>query len=588
MDLERLTPRVLKQCSFSELNELAKQISGFLIESCSKTGGHIGANLGVVELTIAMHYVFDSPKDQIVWDTSHQVYTHKIITGRANKFPTLNSFGGMARFVRRHESEHDIMDASHAGTSIATAIGLTKAKEIKKTDGIVIAVIGDGSLVEGMAWEALNHAAVLKANMITVINDNGMAIAENVGGVSKMFSAPNWQAKCRDFYEGLGFNYLSEPEGHNIERLIGTFKQARTAPHPTIVHIKTEKGRGLKGAEKHPYKMHFSLAFDPWTLKGGETPRTTYGWIAGDELRNVMAKDPSITVIYPATPYASYLEQCIRDFPDRTIDVGMAEQHALCFGTGLALNGVKAVICYQATFMQRAMDQIVHDACAMDLPVTLMVVRSGFSGYDGPTHHGIFDLAYLRSFPNLHLAYPKDQFELRRMIRERLLGTPEHPMAILYPYEAVIDGEIEEHEDKNTFSGAQVIGVPGKDGLILTVGNRIQTAREVQEHLRTLGREFTIVNIRWLKPLPTKQLVGLLSGVSFAVTLEEYVLNGGFGSSIAELICDNELKTRLLRVGINDTFVEAGNKLELSKLYHIDAPSVLKRMEERWPSLFKE
>jgi 1-deoxy-D-xylulose-5-phosphate synthase len=379
---------------------------------------------------------------------------------------------------------------------------------------------------------------------------------------------------------------LSEPEGHNIEKLITIFQLTRKAYRPTIVHIKTKKGFGLKGAENHPYKMHFSLPFDPWTLKTGAVPAKTYGWIAGDELRNVMAKDSSITVVYPATPYASYLEQCIKDFPDRTIDVGMAEQHALCFGTGLALNGMKPVICYQATFMQRAMDQIVHDACSMDLPVTIMVVRSGFAGYDGPTHHGIFDLPYLRSFPNIRLVYPKDQFELRRFIRERLLGKPEHPMAILYPYEAVIEGEVEDVEDDNAFSCAQIIGEQGKDGLILTVGNRIQTAREVQEHLRKSGREFAIVNIRWLKPLPEKQLIELLKNVPIAVTLEEYVLNGGFGSSIAELICDNEIKTHLLRIGINDIFAEAGTKNELSELCHLDTSSVLHKMENRWPFLF--
>ncbi|MCL5267413.1 MAG: 1-deoxy-D-xylulose-5-phosphate synthase [Bacteroidetes bacterium] len=586
MNLENLTPQEVKQLSFTELRTLAENIRDFLIDSCSKTGGHIGANLGVIELTIALHYVFDSPKDQIIWDTSHQVYTHKIITGRAKMFPTLNTFGGMARFVRRQESEHDIMDASHGGTSIATAIGLSKAKEMKGTDGTVIAVIGDGSLVEGLAWEALNHAAVLKSNMIIVVNDNGMAIAENVGGIAKMFSERDWQEKSKAFYQSLGFNYLSEADGHDVGKLIHVFQQARTTPRPTVVHIKTVKGHGLKGAENHPYKMHFSFPFDPWTLKVGAVSPQTYGWVAGDELHNLMAKDPSIIAVYPATPYASYLEQCIKDFPDRTIDVGMAEQHAMCFGTGLALNGVKPVVCYQSTFMQRAMDQIVHDACAMDLPVTIMVVRSGFSGYDGPTHHGIFDLSYLRAFPNLKLVYPKDQFELRRFIRERLQGKAEHPMAILYPYEAIIEGETEDVENQEDFLKAQVIGPSAVDGLILSVGNRIETAREIQARLSEIGRKFAIVNVRWLKPLPEKQLVNLLSKAPICVTLEENVLNGGFGSSIAELVCDNELNTKLLRVGLSVAFPEAGSKEELSEIYHIDTNSVLDKMRERWPFLF--
>jgi len=570
------------------LEALADEVREFLIESCAKTGGHIGANLGVVELTIAMHYVFDSPHDQMVWDTSHQVYTHKILTGRAAMLPTLNSFGGMARFVRREESEHDIMDASHGGTSISTAIGLSKAKEMRGAGGTVLATIGDGSLVEGMAWEALNHAATLRSNMIIIINDNGMAIAENVGGIAKMFGDPDWPTRCADFFQSLGFHYLSEPEGHNIDRLIRVFQRAGETPRPTIVHIKTEKGHLLAGAENHPYRMHFSAPFDPWTLKADAVPRKTYGWIAGDELHKVMAQDASVVAIYPATPYASYLEQCIRDFPDRTIDVGMAEQHALCFGTGLALNQVKPVVCYQATFMQRAMDQILHDACFMDLPVTLLSVRSGFAGYDGPTHHGIFDLPYLRSFPNLRIVYPKDQFELRRIIRERLLGEPEHPLAILHPYEAVIDGETDDHEDAEAFARSQVIGGPARDGLILTVGNRISTAREVQEHLQELGLGFAIVHARWLKPLPEEQLIDLLGQVPVAVSMEEYVLNGGFGSMIAELICDNALDTELLRVGIDDTFAEAGTKAELSKVYHLDTASVLARMEERWPFLFEQ
>lgn len=580
------SPRDIKGCTVAELEALAAEIRRFLIDSCAKTGGHIGANLGVIELTIAIHYVFDSPKDQIVWDTSHQVYTHKILTGRASMFPTLNSFHGMARFVRREENIHDIMDASHGGTSISTAVGLSKAKEMMGSNETVITVIGDGSLVEGMAWEALNHAATLKSNMIIVINDNGMAIAKNVGGIAKLFSNTNWQQKCLQFFGALGFNYFSEPEGHNIGRLIGSLKKIKDGPRPAILHVKTEKGHRLKGAQKHPYKMHFSAPFDPWTLKVGKTPKVTYGKIAGDALYEVMREDTSIVTIFPATPYASYVERCLAEFPDRTIDVGMAEQHALCFGTGLALNGIKPVICYQATFMQRAMDQIIHDACFMDLPVTLMVVRSGFAGYDGPTHHGIFDLPYLRSFPNLKIFYPKDRFELRRIIRERLLGKPKHPMAILYPYEPLIKDEIEDIESLGEFTKAQVIG-NGRDGLILTVGNRIRTARKLQTALNSEGISFAIVNIRWLKPLPKEQLLELLSSVPKAVTLEEYILNGSFGSSIAELICDYGLKVELLRSGIDDTFVEAGTKEELDKAYGIDTESLLISMRKRWSDLFK-
>lgn len=580
------SPRDIKGCTVAELEALAAEIRRFLIDSCAKTGGHIGANLGVIELTIAIHYVFDSPKDQIVWDTSHQVYTHKILTGRASMFPTLNSFHGMARFVRREESIHDIMDASHGGTSISTAVGLSKAKEMMGSNETVIAVIGDGSLVEGMAWEALNHAATLKSNMIIVINDNGMAIAKNVGGIAKLFSNTNWQQKCLQFFGALGFNYFSEPEGHNIGRLIGSLKKIKDGPRPAILHVKSEKGHKLKGAQEHPYKMHFSAPFDPWTLKVGEPPEVTYGRIAGDALYEVMREDTSIVTIFPATPYASYVERCLAEFPDRTIDVGMAEQHASCFGTGLALNGIKPVICYQATFMQRAMDQIIHDACFMDLPVTLMVVRSGFAGYDGPTHHGIFDLPYLRSFPNLKIFYPKDRFELRRIIRERLLGKPKHPMAILYPYEPLIEDEIEDTETPEEFAKAQVIG-NGRDGLILTVGNRIQTARKLQTALNSEGISFAIVNIRWLKPLPKEQLLELLSSVPKAVTLEEYILSGSFGSSIAELICDYGLKVELLRSGIDDTFAEAGTKEELDKAYGIDTESLLISMRKRWSDLFK-
>ena len=581
------SPGDIESRTVVELKGLAREIQEFLIESCSETGGHIGANLGVVELTIALHYVFDSPRDQIVWDTSHQVYTHKILTGRAHMFRSMNTFGGMSRFVRREESEHDIMDASHAGTAISTAIGLAHAKQMQGSGDTVIAVIGDGSLVEGMAWEALNHAADLRSNMVIVINDNGMAIAENVGGISKMFKDAGWRERCASFFGSLGFNYLSEPAGHDIEKLVDVFNRAKTGARPTIVHVKTTKGHLLKGAESHPYKMHFSAPFDPWTLKAGAQPAVTYGAVGGDELHKAMGQDERIVVIYPATPYASYVEQCIEDFPDRTIDVGMAEQHALCFGTGLALNGMKPVVCYQSTFMQRAMDQVVHDACFMDLPVTLLGVRSGFAGYDGPTHHGIFDLSYLRSFPNLRIAYPKDRFELRRMIRERLLGNSEHPMAILYPYEALIQDEEESIEDSEAFSKAQVIGDPGKDGLILAVGNRIQTARELQSALSGPGCGFAIVNVRWLKPLPKDQLAELLEGVPFAITLEEYVLNGGFGSMIAELICDRGLKTELLRSGLDDCFAEAGTKEELSKMYHIDSSSVLEQIRQRWPKLLE-
>ena len=582
------SPADLKRLSVRELKMYADEIRCFLIETISKTGGHIGTNLGVVELTIGLHYVFSMPHDKIIFDTGHQGYTHKIITGRRDLFKTLNQPFGMSRFLTRMESSYDLIDASHAGTAVSIASGYALKKLLKKTTESIIAVVGDGALVEGMSSEALNYIVEKFLPMIVVINDNGMSIPVNVGGIKNLFSGQNWEIKSKYYFEGLGYQYLSVEDGHNIESLVKTFQEAKmlSENNSVIVHVKTEKGKGLEIAKKHKYKMHFSMPFDPVTGEGSSPVPTgrTYATVAGEKLCKLMGKESDIVVITPSTPYASGLDSCAEFYPERTIDVGMAEQQAVGLAVGLAMSGMKPFVCYQATFMQRAFDQIFHDIAFMNLPVTILGVRSGFAGFDSPTHHGIYDLSYLRAVPNLKIFYPGTSYELEKIIEQRSLN-PDGPMLILYPYEGIRKSELLFQPQHSDVELAEVIQ-PSKTGYIISVGNTLEAALEFRKLLATENVDFGLINIRWINPLPIDQLKNLLATVKYVVTTEENVLDGGFGSSIAELLLDNELGIKLFRSGIDRGFVETGDKQELSKKTRIDAISILKNVKKRWSELF--
>ena len=579
----------LKKMKIDELKIMGERIRQFLIETVSKTGGHIGANLGVIELSIALHYVFDSSQDRIIFDTGHQGYTHKILTGRTNLFSTLNKFRGMNRFLTRSESPYDIIDATHGGTSISTASGIAQALKSNNSPNLVVAIIGDGSLVEGTAFEGLNFLAGTDLRCIIVINDNGMAIAPNVGGIKNLTEGMDWQVKCRFFFQSLGFLYLAIPDGHDISKLVSGFQKAKkmieNKNQPLIIHVKTEKGKGLPYAKNHPYKMHFSLPFEPKTGKGASPTISgkTYALIAAEEIQKILKKDEDIHVITPATPYASSLDSCLKEFPDRVYDVGMAEQHAVSMACGLALAGKKPVVCFQTTFMQRAFDQLLHDLSFMNLPVTILGVRSGFAGYDGPTHHGLYDIPYLRSFPNMQIVYPINSSDLRLTISERLMS-PHGPMVILYPYEEIPDPE--------PIAGKKEYGLSlideKTDGMIFCLGNKLDEAIKTKNILKDKYQiDFGLVCVSNIKPLPVERILDICTSTERVITLEESTLPGGFGSLICETLFDNSLFKQVLRLGVLDKFVPAGNKNECNNECGLEPGQIVEQILKHWPELKK-
>jgi len=581
-------PTDIQEYSLDQLSHLAKQIRSFLIKSVSKTGGHIGANLGVIELTIALHHCFDLSKDQLVFDTGHQGYTHKILTGRSEDFKTLNAQDGMSRFLSRNESKADLIDASHAGTAISIATGIATQISNDSQTNTAIAFVGDGCLVEGMSAEGLNFAVSGQLPLIIVINDNGMSIPVNVGGVKNLFSGPDWANKSQAYFSGLGYNYISVEDGHNLQELVPAMGLAKDLVRqaPTVIHVKTEKGYGLEIAKTHPYKMHFSMPFDPVTGDGvAATPSgTTYAVVAGNRLHKLLKEGHDFTILTPSTPYASGLDECLVDFPSNTIDVGMAEQHALGMATGLALKGKTVFVCYQSTFMQRALDMIIHDICFMNLSVTILAVRSGFAGMDSHTHHGIYDISFLRGIPNLKIFYPGSSYDLEEIINQRVKN-PDGPMVVLHPYEQI-------REDENVYinrsKGIDDLEVlfEGDDGYIFSVGNTLESSIKVREKLLDNNLKFGLINIRWLKPLPTDHLLKIMRSVGRVITTEENVYNGGFGASIAELISDNGMSTSLIRSAIDDVFVKPGDKETLSKETMIDPESIFNKIRSEWSELF--
>jgi len=584
--LDKITqPRDLKGLSIAELEQLAGEVREFLIESISRTGGHIGANLGVVELTLAVHYVFDAPNDSILFDVGHQGYTHKLLTGRKELFPTLNTFGGMSRFISRNESRFDELDASHAGTSLSIATGMAYARQMDRSESIVVAVVGDGALVEGMSFEGLNFAAERGIPLIIIINDNGMSIPRNIGGINNLFEHGGWEERSGSFFRGFGYEYLAVPDGHDIPSLVETLRSAqeRVRTGGVVVHVKTEKGKGLAIARDHPYKMHFSMPFDPHTGSGSSPvpPGMSYSRIVGETLYRFLAEDEDTVVLTPATPYASGIEKCLEDFPERAYDVGMAEQHCVGMATGLALKGKKVFACFQSTFLQRSLDQIFHDACYMDLTITIIAARSGFSGFDSPTHHGIYDLSYLRAIPNLQIFYAGTSPDLRRILWQRHSRPTGGPLVILHPYENIWeegDGSFPADDDLSKAS----VAFDGKDGFIFSTGNRLPAAFKLRELIAQRNLDFGVLNIRWISPLPVGQLTRIMKRAPRIVTLEENVRSAGFGSAVNEIICAQRLSADLFCSAIDDGFVPAGDKDFLSRLTGIDAESVFNQLAQRW------
>jgi 1-deoxy-D-xylulose-5-phosphate synthase len=609
------SPQDLKSLSMDNLYKLAQQIRDEIIINLSQTGGHLASSLGVVELTIALHSILDSPKDKIIWDVGHQAYAHKILTGRREDFKTLRRLDGISGFPKRSESVHDQVDVGHSSTSISAALGIACARDIKGDGDTVVAVIGDGALTAGMAFEALNHAGHLKKDMIVILNDNEMSISKNVGAISnyldKLRTNPKIHRAKKDLghlinaipafgdhllktanrvknslkyllvsgilFEEFGFTYLGPVDGHNIRVLQEHIKDAQNIGGPVLIHAITTKGKGYTPAEEEPSKFHGVGPFNIRTGEGrGKKKRRTYTNIFSQTLVDLAKEDSDIVAITAAMPSGTGLNKFAKEFPKRFYDVGIAEQHAITLGAGLALNGVKPFVTLYSTFLQRGYDQVMHDVCIQNLPVKLAIDRAGIVGRDGETHQGVFDYAFLRHLPNMTVMAPKDENELRAMIK--LAANYNRPIAVRYPRGEVIGVERVEVEDLEV--GKAEVLREGKDGAILAIGSMVYPSLEVANGLATEGIELTVVNSRFVKPLDQELILDLADKFNRVFTIEEHVLQGGFGSAIAELLVDNDSNVKLTRMGLPDKFIEHGSSEELLARYGLDIKGIRKRIKE--------
>lgn len=621
MDLKNIkSPQDIKHCSVEELYNLASQIRETIIGQVAKHGGHLASSLGVVELTLALHYVFNAPDDKIVWDVGHQAYVHKLLTGRFDRFDTLRQQGGISGFLKRNESEYDCYGAGHATTSISAALGFAVARDHFKRKNSVVAVIGDGSMTGGMAYEAINNAGLSKQNMTIILNDNKMSIAPNVGNFSKylnrVISDPVYNkmrsdldrlmkrlpgilgSRFRDlflqaenaaktvvkpgrFFEDLGIRYFGPIDGHDINELIMLLQRVKEQPGPCLVHILTEKGRGLDAAVKNPTKWHGIGPFDPESglplSPGSPNPSLTH--VFGQTLLELAKKDDRIIGITAAMPTGCGMDIVARELPERVIDVGIAEEHALTFASGLACDGVVPVVAIYSSFMQRAYDQIMHDIALQNLHVVMVLDRAGLVGADGPTHHGAFDLSYLRTVPGITILAPSNENELRDMVRASI--DMKGPVAIRYPRGTALEEHLNPAPETVDVKLPKVLE-EGKDILLLGAGFMTNELKKTAAVLRENGKSATVVDARIIKPLDTEAYRKLFDAHKTIVTLEDNTLVGGFGSAVAELIADlGYTDKRLLRFGLPDHFVEQGEIPALFKLLKIDGESVARQIMEK-------
>jgi 1-deoxy-D-xylulose-5-phosphate synthase len=606
------SPADLKRLSLDELATLSAEIRSFILTTVSQTGGHLASNLGAVELTVALHYCFNSPHDRFIWDVGHQAYTHKILTGRRDSFHTQRQFGGLSGFPKRSESEHDAFGAGHSSTSISAGLGMATAKELLKENGRVIAIIGDGSLTGGMAFEALNQAGHLKKNLIVILNDNEMSISENVGAFSTFISRKMTSSYYRELrkevasvlasipafgrnilhfarkaehslkgfltpaalFEALGFEYLGPLPGHDIPQMTEIFGNLKHVDGPVLVHVMTKKGFGYPPAEKEPGKFHGIGRFDPATGKpdAPAPPAPSFTAVFGATLVTLAEEDPKIVAITAAMPEGTGLVPFSKAFPDRFFDVGIAEQHALTFSAGLARDGFRPVAAIYSTFAQRAYDQLFHDICLQNLPVTLAMDRSGLVGDDGPTHHGVFDFSFTRHLPGITVMAPKDENELRRMLKTAIYsGTP---AAIRYPRGTGIGVPLD-REILQLPPGAGEQLTDGGDVAIVAIGATVYPALAAAELLRNDGIMATVVNARFVKPLDRELILSVAKNCGSLVTVEEHALAGGFGSAVLELLANERLPgIRVKRIGIPDTFIEQGSPSQLRRMLALDADGI--------------
>jgi len=622
MDLHTITsPSFLKELDQKQLVELSEDIRKFLIENLSKTGGHIGPNLGVVELTIALHRVFNSPADKFIWDVGHQSYVHKILTGRASQFDTLRQFKGLCGFPKRNESEHDVWETGHSSTSLSAAMGMAAARDIKKAKNHVVPIIGDGALTGGMAFEALNHIGHAKTNMIVILNDNEMSIAPNVGAMhsvlGRMRTAGKYN-KVKDdleyllkkipavggklastaervkdslkyllvsgmFFEELGFTYLGPINGHDLEELEENLRYAKKMDGPVLLHVITKKGKGYLPAEQDrigtwhgigPYKM------ETGDLVKSSSKAPSWSGLIAETVRKLARTDERIVAITPAMPVGSKLEGFASEFPDRMFDVGIAEQHATTMAAGLATQDMKPFLAIYSTFLQRAYDQVVHDICRQNLNVFIGIDRSGLVGADGETHQGVFDIAFLRHLPNMVIMMPKDENEGQHMVKTAIEYN-DGPIALRYPRGNGLGVEMD--ADLMTLPiGSWEVLEEGKDAVILTFGTTIPMALHAAEQLREQGIQAEVVNARFIKPMDNAMLHKIFGRNVPIVTIEEAVLQGGFGSGVLEFAEENDYRSAVIdRLGIPDQFIEHGDVAELMDEIHLNSDEVVKVIKKR-------
>ncbi len=601
----------IKNVREEDLAALAEEIRQFLIEKISVTGGHLGSNLGAVELTMALHLALNLPEDKIIWDVGHQSYTHKLLTGRRSGFENLRKYGGMSGFPKRKESDCDAFDTGHSSTSISAGLGLVKARDLRGEKHSVVAVIGDGSLTGGMAYEALNNAARLDTNYIIVLNDNNMSISENVGGVSKYLNnvrTADGYLDLRDgvyntlkdmpkygnqmvkfirraknsfkqlvipgmFFEDMGITYLGPVDGHNIGQMVRVFHEAKRVKKAVLIHVQTQKGKGYLPAERHPARFHGA---EPFVVETGLPvhPRTkaNYTDIFSTVMTKLGQRDEKVVAITAAMPDGTGLKRFRNMYPDRFFDVGIAEEHAVTFAAGLAAGGLKPIVAVYSSFLQRAYDQILHDVCIQNLPVVFAIDRAGLVGSDGETHQGIFDLSYLSSIPNMHIMAPKNKWELSDMLKFAVdFGAP---IAIRYPRGEAYDG-LKEYREPVVYGKSEFI-YKEKDICLLAVGSMVKTACQVRELLKEEGYSCSLVNARFVKPMDEELIEAAAEDHKLFVTMEENVASGGYGERVRGFLEDRG--KALLSITIPDEYAEHGNVDILRQELGIDADSIKKKI----------
>jgi len=605
------SPEDVKRLPVNRLPELAADLRRTIIQTCAATGGHLAPSLGVVELTIALHKVFTTPADKIVWDVGHQAYAHKLLTGRRDNFGTLRTLNGISGFPKRHESPHDAFDVGHSSTSVSAATGLAVARDLDGRKGKVLAVIGDGSMTGGIAYEAINHAGELNKDLIVILNDNEMSIAENVGALSTFLSRTSSSEFLHRFkkntesflkrtdmgghvlhlakkveesfkglftpgmlFEAFGFEYIGPIDGHDLPMLIETLESVKKFDNSVLVHVLTKKGKGYKPAEDNPSLFHGVGPFEIETGKvlKGKGGAASYTAVFGAALCKLAAEDDRVVAITAAMPDGTGLSGFSKEFPERFFDVGIAEQHGVTFAAGLAAGGYRPVFAVYSSFLQRAYDQVCHDVCLQNLPVTFAIDRCGVVGSDGPTHHGAFDLSYLRHLPNLTLMAPKDENELQHMLATAIsLGTP---AAVRYPrgngYGVALD---------QTFKilpvGRAEVLREGDSAAILALGTMVHLALEAAAALDAEGVALSVVNARFVKPLDETLIIALAEKYGILITIEENSLQGGFGSAVLELLEQRGLNgTRVLRLGYPDSYIPQGEQHELRTMLGLDAAGI--------------